>query len=139
MRRLVLLSLLALATIACDGFVSEVTLVARVPLEDAPADAREVATGTYLKTMKTEAAGALLDTLPVFGYAETISPQAPGDAVTALEEGRPETIPERLRPIFSGARIGETRRVWACSGPARSRCQVSEYTFYLQPGGSGAP
>lgn len=80
-----------------------------------------------------QAADERIDDLPVFGYAETIYPQTPRDSVTSLEEGRAATVPDGLRPIFAGAQVGGTRRVWSCSGRSRSVCQVSEYTFYRQP------
>lgn len=131
MQRCLIPILLLLAS--CDGFVGEMKLVSRQPIENAPADAREVQPGTYVKTTKSNDKGEAVEVLAVFGYAETINPQSARDSVTSLEEARMQAIPVGLRPIFSGARIGETRRVWNCSGMGRSLCRVSEYTFYRQP------
>lgn len=131
-RRLLILAI-AVVVVACDGHVGEMKLVTRQPVEDAPADAREVRPGTYVKTLKLDGTGEPIQALQVFGYAETINPQSPRDSVTSLEEGRPGTIPVGLHAVFASARIGETRRVWSCSGDGRSLCLVSEYTFYRQP------
>ena len=130
----VLIPILVVLNLACDGHVGEMKLVTRQPVENAPSDAREVRSGTYVKTIKSDAREQAIETLPVFGYAETINPQSPRDSVTSLEECNREAIPVGLRPVFAGARIGETRRVWTCSGPGGSLCLVSEYTFYRQPG-----
>ena len=129
----VLIPILLVFNLACDGRVGEMKLVTRQPVDNAPSDAREVTSGTYVKTIKSGASEQVIDTLPVFGYAETINPQSPRDSVTSLEECSREAIPLGLRPVFAGARIGETRRVWTCSGPGGSLCLVSEYTFYRQP------
>jgi hypothetical protein len=64
---------------ACDGFVGEMKLVNRQRVANAPTDAREVAPHTYMKTVKTDNSGGPVETLPVFGYAETINPQSPSD------------------------------------------------------------
>ena len=122
---------LILLICACD-VVSDMKLVRRQPVANAPEDAREIAPHTYVKTMKADNSGVPVEALPVFGYVETINPQSPGDSVTSLEEGRRESIPAGLVSIFAGARTGETRRVWTCSGTSRSLCLVSEYTFYRQ-------
>jgi hypothetical protein len=98
-----------------------------------PADAKKVATSTYVKTLQVKGAGPLIDTLREFGYAETVNPRDPKHSVTSLEVASPRTLPAGLKAVFAGARIGETRGVWSCHGTARSACEASEYTFYLQP------
>jgi hypothetical protein len=101
--------------------------------ESVPADAREVSAGTFFRTVKINDAGPAIETLPEFGYAETINPTDGSNAVTSLEAGSPATIPTGLRLVFAGARIGETRQAWSCKANLRSNCRLSEYTYYRQP------
>jgi hypothetical protein len=87
----------------------------------------------YMKTVSLKNPGRPIEQLSAFEYAETTNPQSPRYAVTSLEEARFTTLPGSLRTVFRGARLGETRRVWNCRGRARTKCEVSEYTFFLAP------
>ena len=110
-----------------------VVLKYRWKLERAPSDAREVLPGTYIRTNVGKELGPSIETLPEFGYAETINPNDRPQAVTSLEVASFHSIPASLTAIFAGARIGETRLVWSCPSRSRTNCELTEYSFYRPP------
>jgi hypothetical protein len=133
LRRIGTALIVTLLATRCDYVVREARIRSGTsPRVSAPPDAREVAPGTYVKTVHVKERGPRVEDLAVFGYAETLNPQDSASAVTSLEEGRRDKIPAGLRAVFSGARVGESRRVWSCEPGTRTGCLVSEYTFYRE-------
>ena len=121
MDRRLRLALFFFVLTACNGFVGEVKVAKPDPLVAAPADAREIGPGTFIKTIELKDPGEPIAQLSVFGFAETINPGDAQRAVTSLEEGQRGSLPAGLQPVFAGARLGETRRVWNCPPGTRVR------------------
>ena len=92
-----------------------------------PADARKVAAGTYVKTIKMGDPNRPVESAKEWMYWYTVYTPDGKDSSTTDDTIKSGSVPATFRPIIAGAVFGETRRVWSC--PPSGKCQVTDYLF----------